>query len=79
MQGQMRAIITPEGEKVVTVQWPSGDGFVLGRDEALRFAFTMLATVRNLFASVDELNAVVAMQGYLSPVPQEPLAQKPVQ
>jgi len=55
----MRAIITPSGEKVVSVEWPNGQGFVLERDEALGFAFTMLATVRNLFSSVDELNAAV--------------------
>jgi hypothetical protein len=53
--------VAPTGEPCVLIQWPDGSGFLLPKGQALCFAFTILATVRNLFCNVSELEAAVLL------------------
>lgn len=51
--------VAPSGEPCVSILWPSGDGLLLPKGQTLHFAFLLLATVRNLFRNVEELEAAV--------------------
>jgi hypothetical protein len=51
--------VSPSGEPCISIVWPDGSGFLLPKGQALHFAFVILATVRNLFSSVEELNDAV--------------------
>jgi hypothetical protein len=61
MQGQLSIGMrpAPTGEICVFIQWPDGSGFLLPKGQALCFAFSVLATTRNLFRDVEELDAAV--------------------
>jgi hypothetical protein len=51
--------VAPTGEPCVFFEWPDGSGLLLSKGQALTFAFTVLATVRNLFRNVEELETAV--------------------
>jgi hypothetical protein len=51
--------VAPNGEPCILFQWPDGSGLLLPKEQALNFAFTTLAVVRNLFRDVAELEAAV--------------------
>jgi hypothetical protein len=56
--------VAPNGEPCVLFQWPDGSGLMLPKQQALCFAFTTLAVVRNLFRDVQALEqAVLAAKG----------------
>jgi hypothetical protein len=84
MSGELRIGIrvSPTGEPCVLFEWPDGSGFLLPKGQALCFAFTILATARNLFSSVEELNAAVLAakdeSDRIVPVPPEPKDDRPV-
>jgi hypothetical protein len=53
--------VAPDGSPCVFIEWPDGSGFLLPKGQALCYAFTILAQARNLFTSVEELEAAVVL------------------
>ncbi len=53
--------VAPNGEPCVFLEQPDGSGFLLPKGQALCYAFTILAQARNLFSSVEELEAAVVI------------------
>ena len=51
--------VAPDGEPCVMFEFPDGSGFLLNKGTALCYAFTILATTRNLFRNVEELDQAV--------------------
>jgi hypothetical protein len=58
---QVRAAYTPDGDQQVMTALPNGVRFFLSREDALAYAFAVLAVARDQFPVKAELDAAVVV------------------